>query len=586
MACFCIFRKKGLCAGLALCRLLFSVFFFCQFLQSGHFRVFCFVILPMRNTAFRSRVLVKSRLSRYNGPMKKNETTSTAEETVTISRAEYEYMQNQISWLTEQLIGANKKLYGSSAEKATEEAVEQMSFLFNEAEVYEDKRQEREQSETTTVKEHTRRRSGSVRDIVPEDIEVRVVEHRLGEEERICPECGTVMVEIGKEEKETLKLIPARAWVQKDVYYTYACMECKQNNIETPMVKTPREAAVIPGSFASPEAIAEIMVEKFVMYSPLYRQEQAWKSRNILLTRQTMSNWLVRSAMDWLKPVCEELHRKLLSADIIHADETEVQVLHEPGKKATAKSYMWMYRTGKHEAQQIVLYEYRPGRGGQNPKRFLDGFCGYLQTDGYAGYHAVEDVTHVGCWAHARRKFKEAVDILPKGRKTGAAVEGEAYCDRLFSIEETLSELPPEERYKKRRELEKPVLDAMEAWASTRSAAPKSKLGQALHYLKEQWPNLVNYLMDGRLELSNNLAERSIKPFVMGRKNFLFMNTPGGAEAGAVIYSMIETAKANGLDPYCWLTYLLQTAPGLDRSDPDWVLPLLPENAPPQCRNK
>jgi len=518
--------------------------------------------------------------------MKKNETSNAAEETVTIPRAEYEYLQNTITWLTEQLTGAKKKQYGSSAEQATEEAVEQLSFLFNEAEIYEDKRQEREQAETTTVKEHTRRRSGSVRDIVPEDIETRVVEHRLSEEERLCPACGTVMVEIGKEEKETLKLIPAQAWVQKDVYYTYACVNCKENSIETPIVKTPKETAVIPGSFASPEAIAEIMVEKFVMYAPLYRQEQAWKNRNILLTRQTMSNWLVCSAMNWLKPIYEELHRQLLTADVIHADETEVQVLREPGKEAAAKSYMWMYRTGRFEKRQIVLYEYQPGRGGQNPKRFLEGFHGYLQTDGYAGYHAVEDVTHVGCWAHARRKFREAEDALPKGRKTGAAVEGEAYCDRLFSLDAKLAELQPEERYEKRRELEKPVLDAMWAWAAARAAAPKSKLGQALHYLKEQWPNLVNCLLDGRLDLSNNIAERSIKPFVMGRKNFLFMNTPGGAEAGAVIYSLIETAKANSLDPYRYLCHVLTIAPRLDRSAPDCISPLLPENAPAACRNK
>ena len=529
------------------------------------------------------RVLSSTRRLRYNGHMKKNEQTNNTEETVTISRAEYEYMQRQIDWLTEQLTAANRKKYGSSADKATEEAVEQMSFLFNEAEVYEDKREEREEAEKTTVKEHTRR-SGSIRDVVPEDIEVRVVEHRLPEEERICPECGTVMVEIGKEEKDSLKLIPAQAWVQRDVYYTYACVNCKENGIETPMVKTPREPSIIPGSFASPEAVAEIMVEKFVMYSPLYRQEQAWKSRNIQLTRQTMSNWLVRCAKDWLTPICEELHKQLLAASVIHADETEVQVLHEPGKGPTSKSYMWLYRTGKAEEQQIVLYEYQPGRSGKNPKSFLSGFRGYLQTDGYAGYHAVEDVTHVGCWAHARRKFTEAEAVLPKGKKTGAAVEGEAFCDKLFSIEEKLAELPPGDRYEKRREQAKPVLDAMEAWAAKRTAAPKSKLGQALHYLQEQWPNLVTYLEDGRLELSNNAAERSIKPFMMGRKNWLFMNTPGGAEAGAVIYSIIETAKANGLDPYRYLCYILSTAPRLDRTHPDWVRPLLPANAPEDCR--
>ena len=195
----------------------------------------------------------------------------------------------------------------------------------------------------------------------------------------------------------------------------------------------------------------------------------------------------------------------------------------------------------------------------------------------------MEDVIHVGCWAHARRKFNEAVAVLPKGKKGGAALEGEAYCTKLFHIEESLAELPPEDRYTKRLELEKPILDAMLSWANTRNAAPKSKLGIALTYLKNQWPNLVNYLKDGRLELSNNIAERSIKPFVISRKNFLFANTPSGATSSAVIFSMIETAKANGLDPYKYLTYIFRTAPNMDCTMDGWARQFLPENAPAEC---
>ena len=190
----------------------------------------------------------------------------------------------------------------------------------------------------------------------------------------------------------------------------------------------------------------------------------------------------------------------------------------------------------------------------------------------------------VGCWAHLRRKFDEAVKSLPqKDQANAAALQGQAYCSRLFSIEQELAELPPEERYTQRLERSKPVMDALLAWAETTNAAPKSALGKAIYYLKEQWPYLIRVLEDGRLELSNNRAERSIKPFVMGRKNWLFANTPGGAQASSVIYSLIETAKENGLDPYQYLLWTLQTAPHLSETDEAWAESLLPANAPEEC---
>ena len=190
----------------------------------------------------------------------------------------------------------------------------------------------------------------------------------------------------------------------------------------------------------------------------------------------------------------------------------------------------------------------------------------------------------VGCWAHLRRKFDEAVKSLPqKDQANAAALQGQAYCSRLFSIEQELAELPPEERYTQRLERSKPVMDALLAWAETTNAAPKSALGKAIYYLKEQWPYLIRVLEDGRLELSNNRAERSIKPFVMGRKNWLVANTPGGAQASAVIYSLMETAKENGLDPYRYLLWVLRNAPQLSETDEAWAEKLLPANAPEEC---
>ena len=511
--------------------------------------------------------------------------TSNAE-TVTISRAEYEKLleiEKQNEWLLEQLRVLKSKQFGSSSEKASEEIVGQLSLLFNEPEVYAEDTEEAEEP-AVEVRSHMRKRkSGRARDILPENVEVVEVEHTLSEEERQCPECGKVMQPIGTEVHEKIQIIPAKIILHRDVYVTYACRNCKENGISTPIVQTPKEPALIPGSYASAEAVAHFAVQKFVMGSPLYRQEQEWNRQGFMISRQTMSNWLIRCSDDWLAPVYDALHRLLVQHDLLHADETELQVLREKGKDARAKSYMWLYRTSGDAEHPIVLYEYAPGRGQEYPKAFLKGFRGYLQTDGYSGYNAVDGAIRVGCWAHARRKFDEALRAVPKGKRSPTAEQGVAYCSQLFKLEEKLKDLSPEERKAQRQEQVK-VLDAMLAWANTRNAAPKSKLGIALNYLKNQWPTLIVYLEDGRIELSNNRAERSIKPFVISRKNFLFANTPGGAQSSAVIFSLIETAKESGLDPYRYLTWLLNEAPRRALSDPDWATALLPQNAPLLCR--
>lgn len=516
--------------------------------------------------------------------------TSNAE-TEAVLRAENEALRKEIKdlsqkldWLMEQFRLAQKRAFGTSSEKSTEDALEQMSlYVFNEAEMYP------EEATATTVAEHVRKkRTSKLEDILPENIEVEVVEHSLPEEERICASCGKTLVPIGKDIHRSLVFIPAQAKIREDVYYTYGCEDwnCKKESEKAHILKTPKIPAVIPGSFASPEAIAHIMTQKFVMGSPLYRQEQELNRAGISLSRQTMSNWILRAAEDWLTPIYEELHQKLLERQVLHADETTLQVLHENGKKAQTKSYMWMYRTSGDAEMPIVLYEYQPNRRAENAKEFLKGFNGYLHADGYPGYHKMQpEISVVGCWAHARRKFDEAVKALPeKDREGSAAIEGQQFCTKLFAIEKSLASLPPEERYEQRLKQEKPVLDALQAWAHTLRVAPKSALGRALYYLEEQWPYLLRYLEDGRLEISNNRAERSIKPFVIGRKNFLFANTPGGAKGSATIYSIIETAKENGLDPYRYLTYIFSMAPTMKEKDPGWAKNFTPDQVPESCR--
>lgn len=276
-----------------------------------------------------------------------------------------------------------------------------------------------------------------------------------------------------------------------------------------------------------------------------------------------MSNWLVKSSEDWLEPIYKEMQRQLCERQVLHADETTLQVLHEDGKPARSKSYMWLYRTSGEAEHQIVLYDYQRDRKYTHPETFLKDFSGFLHTDGYDGYHKLPDrITVVGCWAHLRRKFDEALQTLPKEkRESSNAAKGIAYCDQLFHFEKQFALLFPEERRKKREQLSKPLTEAFFAWVDSLRALPKSLLGKAVYYAQSQRKYLRAYLLDGRLEISNNRAENSIRPFVMGRKNWLFSNTSNGARASAVYYSLIVSARENGLVPFEYLTKVFTQAP-------------------------
>jgi len=310
--------------------------------------------------------------------------------------------------------------------------------------------------------------------------------------------------------------------------------------------------------------------QKFVMGIPLYRQEQEWERNGILLSRQTMSNWLIKATGEWLKPIYNRLHELLCAEDVAHADETTLQVLHEPGKTPQSKSYMWVYRTSGDAKHQIVLYDYQPSRSGKHPAAFLKDYTGYLHADGYNVYHTglPKDIIVIGCWAHCRRKFDEALKIIPEKERNGTeTMRGKQYCDRLFALEREYAELPTDDnysaRYEARMKRSKPVMDEFFAWAESSGALPKMPLGKAVKYTLDQKLWLERILLDGCLEISNNRAERSVKPFVIGRKNWLFSNTPCGADASAVLYSLVETAKENGLTPFDYLTSVFRLAPNL-----------------------
>jgi len=282
-----------------------------------------------------------------------------------------------------------------------------------------------------------------------------------------------------------------------------------------------------------------------------------------------MSNWLLKATEDWLEPLYDRMKEILCAGQVLHADETTLQVLHEPGKKPQSKSYMWLYRTGSDAHRPIVLYEYQPDRGKKRPQNFLKDFKGYLHADGYDGYHDLPaDIIVVGCWAHARRKFDEALKLLPeKARPDSQVMEGIRRIGQLYRLEEEFRKLSREDNFKERFEARqrrsKPLIDAFFNWCANVNPMPKTPLGKAVQYCQGQCFWLEHFLLDGRLEIDNNRAERSIKPFVIGRKNWLFSNTPGGARASAVLYSVIETAKENGLNPFEYLTFVFRNAPNL-----------------------
>jgi transposase len=517
-------------------------------------------------------------------------------ETITISRVEYERLTAQVAtlqqennWLMEQIRLARKKRYGSSSEKTVaENGSVQLSYLFNEPECMAKENAPEPDMETVAVKAHARKARRSTQEKLPEDIEVEVIEKTLTEEECVCPQCRGQMSDIGKDVTRRLKIIPARFVMEETHVHKYACKHCQKHDIATPVKAAQADPAVIKGSIATAEAIAHIMTQKYVMYSPLYRQEQEYNRAGVPLSRQTMSNWLLKASVLWLQPVYERMKAELLKQEILHADETTLQVLNEPGKKAQSKSYMWLYRTGRDAPQQLVLYEYQQSHRAEHPEEFLKNYRGYLHADGYAGYYKLPDITVAACWAHARRKYEEALQGTSKKNEAGMSniLRGKQYCDRLFTIENEISDLPPEERLRKRKELSEPILGEFHDWLFRLNDAPNSLLGKAVQYTRKYWPHLVTYLQDGRLEISNNRAERSIKPFVMGRKNFLFANVPKGAEASAIIYSLVETAKENSLDPYRYLTWLMHEAPKLNLGAEEQIARLLPVNAPEECRVK
>lgn len=459
-------------------------------------------------------------------------------------------------WYEKQLKLNRQRMFGASSEKSEYTGMNQLN-LFNEAEA-----EQKPISPEPTLEEITykRRKKKGSREKLLEQLPVETIEYTLPESKQICPKCGNSLHVMSKEIRRELKIIPAKVSVVEHVSYVYACRNCEKNDVQTPVITAPAPKALIPKSLVSPNVMATVMSQKFVNAMPLYRQEQEFKRLGVALSRQTFANWMIKGAQ-LLRPLADAMKVELLKKEVLHADETTLEVLCEPDRPAQTNSYMWLYRTSGCDVP-IVLYDYEEGRSGRFAKEYLSGFKGYLHTDGWGGYHQLEEcgVTLCGCWAHAKRKFNEALTVCAS-KQDSLEAKGLAYCTALFDIERKAEDFSKAQRHELRQKESKPIAEEFFEWAEHQlniSNTPKSPVGAAMQYAVNQKKYLLSFLEDGRIELSNNRAERSIKPFVIGRKNWLFCNTPAGAKSSAVIYSIVETAKENGLIPYAYLNFVFE----------------------------
>ena len=467
-------------------------------------------------------------------------------------RSEINSLSQKHEQLLEKFRLAQHQRFGQSSEKADKDAPVQ-GDLFNEAEVLIDEDEKVDEDAEKEQISYTRKKPK--RKPLPKDLPREEVIHDI--EDKTCTCCGYELHQMGEERSEKLDFIPAQVKVIEHVRLKYSCRTCEKNNTKTKIHIAPVPPSPIPKGIATPTLLSQIITSKYQYALPLYRQESLFKQYGIALSRQTMASWMMKSA-HLFEPLYQQLKAILLKQHIIQADETTLNVI----KDDKIKSYMWVYCTGTDSPKpdnpipNIVLYEYQLTRAGQCAADYLKGFTGYLQTDGYKAYEKTT-TTLVGCWAHARRRFMDAKKAQPNG-KSGKADMALSMIQKLYRIEISIKDKKAKEKYQQRQKEAKPILDKLAQWLAKSHVVPNSKLGEAIKYCKNQWKKLIRYIEDGNLNIDNNRAERAVKPFVIGRKNWLFSNTANGAKASAMLYSIVETAKANGLIPFNYITYCLE----------------------------
>ena len=472
-----------------------------------------------------------------------------------------------INYLFEQFLLARRRMFGASSEQQASQA-----RLFDEAEALAATSSQEQDSAPLPEETPQSKAARGKRAPLPPELKRIDVVHDVPEADRICP-CGTPMVLIGQDVSEQLDIVPMQVRVVRHIRLRYACLD---GDVAPLMAALPPQP--LPKSNASADFLAMLLTVKFVDGLPLYRFGKVLDRHGAPVPTQTLARWVI-AASRMLQPLLNLMRDALLDGSVLHIDETVVQVLKEIDRKVTSNSYMWV-QTGGPPGKPVVIFDYDPSRSGKVPVRLLHDYRGYLMADGYDGYNELartDGIERLACWAHVRRRFVDAVKVQPKG-KQGRADEALALIAKLYRIEREHKDATIEVRMLARQQYSVPALAALHAWMlkTLPVVTPKSALGTALSYLRDYWSMLTRYTERGDLPIDNNRCENAIRPFVIGRKAWLFSDTPAGAHSSAVIYSLVETVKANGLDPYAWLRRVMRDLPAAKTVDE--VEALLPWN--------
>lgn len=476
-----------------------------------------------------------------------------------------------------ELNNLKRVMFGTKREytpKPNSEPIEEQCSLFDNEEDIEKNVQEQieEKVEEITVykKKKSKQKKAGIKRSALKDVVIERKEYVI-EDDEVCPECQSELKPVGKKVvRQEIEYEPAKLKIKEYVKTIYKCVKCGTKESEkasSTFLETEIPNALITHSFASPSLAIEVIYQKYYLGVPLYRQEKMWDDKGLVLPRNMMANWNIKISQYYLEPLYNLMHKRIKEqSELLHCDETTMQCNKEANRKATSNSYMWVLCSGELEDKKGVIFKYSPSRSAETAKEFLKGYTGTLVTDGYASYNNIEGITHAECWAHCRRYFYESIPLLENKKMdtTTDGYVGVTYCDKLFEIEKKIADLSVDEKLKIREKESKPIVEEFFNWVNSTMSEKivlNKKLKNALTYAYNQQKELSEFLNDGKIPLTNSLAERAIRPFAVHRKNWLFADSVEGAKANAVMYSLIESSKVNNLNIYKYLNYLLEEFP-------------------------